>query len=56
MYHCTFSYTQNGFVLVENSFYIVNFQNLKCYNCPSRDNIRLSREAVIFNKFILIKK
>ena len=35
---------------VENSFYIVNFQFLKCYNFRPDDNIRLSREAIVPNE------
>ena len=36
--------------LVENSFYIVNFRNLKCYNFRCDENISLSQKARVVSK------
>ena len=37
---------------VENSFYVVNFQKLKCYNFRPDENIRLFREAVVLKNIL----
>ena len=33
--------------LVDNTFYIANFQDLKCYNFRSGENLRLAQEAMV---------